>query len=633
MTRRSLCIILVASCAFVLVPRVHLRSETTVRNLEHRTSLAGQWKMVIGDDKKYSAPDYDDASWDTVTLPGSLMPGVMKKTDRPGGILWLRKTLYVGRDLAGKDLGLILGRISDADEVFFNGVKIGGLGEFPPAAHSMWNHPRCYLVYGPIIRAGADNVIAIRVSYYLYSEVLGTMAVTGVKDWDFYRILSRFLIIDFNYFAIAMGFTLLLISLFYFIRRPGSREFLYYLLQLLFGFFITLELCVYWNMYGSMLARFKFLALAWAGVNVTHPIFLHRIYNLHRKKMELTLWLYLAVVVIVTLFIIDDMLLRVGGLGMIAITQCIGPYSISCSITALARRHPYAKLLGIFGIIVVLGAMHDGFLYFLKFAGIDPNFVPAPLQLMLFPYAALGFYIGTALILVARFAGIMKRVEDLNVNLENKVEERTNQLKEMADELEKKNRVLAEVALRDSLTGLYNHAAFHERLVEILNEAKRHRFPLCVVMIDVDNFKTFNDTYGHQVGDEILLKMSEVFKSGSRVNETGSGLPGEAQPPVAQVVRTYDLVGRYGGDEFILALPHCGEADVSVVSERMRGGIEAIRVDRHPELKITGSFGISILDENAGCDDAKELIALADKALYNAKSGGKNRIFILKYKQ
>ena len=223
------------------------------------------------------------------------------------------------------------------------------------------------------MRYGADNVIAVRVSYYMFGEVLGTMALANMKEWKSGRDMEKFLLIDLCYFVIGMGLTLLFISFFFFIRRPSSQEYLFYCLQLLCGLVMVLELCTYWDLYGSLLNRFKILGIGWAAVNVVYPIFLHRIYDLKRKKIEVALWVYLALVAVIALFFVDTANLRVSGILMIVVTFLIGPYNISCHISALRRQHPYAKPFSFFGIFIVIAAIHDGVLYLMKFIGTDLN--------------------------------------------------------------------------------------------------------------------------------------------------------------------------------------------------------------------------------------------------------------------
>jgi AraC-like DNA-binding protein len=389
-----------------------------VKSLDTRTNLDGPWKIHLGDDQKYAAAEFNDASWETVRLPGSFMSLVYEKTGSTKGILWLRKTIFVSPGLPRKDIGLIMGRIANADEVYFNGEKIGGMGEFPPNEHSMWNHPRHYEVPKTLIRFGGANVIAVRISYFIYGEVLGTLALTNLDDWKSDSNVSNFFFITLCYIVIAMGFILFTIFFFFYTRRRESQEYLYYVLQLLCGLVIILDLCTYLNLYGTVLYRFKILGIAWAAVNTVHPIFLHRIYDLKRRKIELLFWLNLVVVFFMAVFFTDEQWLRLHGLLMIGTTAQIGWYNLSCHISALYKKRPYAKLFSIFGIIVIIGAIHDGFVYFIKFAFLDANILGPFFQYMIFYITALAIYMGTSLVLVTRFVRAIDEAEDLNTSLE-----------------------------------------------------------------------------------------------------------------------------------------------------------------------------------------------------------------------
>jgi AraC-like DNA-binding protein len=403
-----------AVCAYAGEPDVPLQ----IKSLDVQTALDGPWKIQPGDDQKYAAAEYNDTLWDTVRVPGSFMSFVHKKTGRVKGILWLRKTVYFNPNLPHKDIGLIMGRIANADEVYFNGEKIGGMGEFSPKEHSMWNHPRHYLVPKALIRYGQANVIAVRLSYFIYGEILGTIALTNLEDWKSDRNISNFFFITLCYIVIAMGFALFIIFFFFYIRRRESQEYLFYVLQLMCGLAIILDLCTYWNIYGTILYRFKVIGIAWAAVNTMHPIFLHRIYDLKRRKIEIVLWMHLAIILFMAVIFTNEQWLRVHGLLMIATTTQIGWYNLSCHISALYKRRPYAKLFSIFGIIVVIGAIHDGFVYFIKFAFLDANILGPFFQYMIFYITTFAIYLGTSLVLVTRFARMIDEVEDLNTSLE-----------------------------------------------------------------------------------------------------------------------------------------------------------------------------------------------------------------------
>ncbi len=397
-----------------------LSAETNKKAFADHHSLAGEWRITMEDRREFSSPGWDDSQWDRIPLPGSFAGYALKKTGKPYSVVWLRKEVVLPEGMRGVEaMGLILGRIANADETYFNGERIGGMGGFPPDEKSLWNHPRHYLVPGCLIRPGGRNVIAIRVSHYVFGEVLGTLALTGLGEWERDRVFQNLLRIQSGYIIIAMGVPFFIIFLVFFITRR-EEEYLYYCLQLFFGFFIILELCSYWDLFGGSLMRLGVLGFSWAALNVAHPIFLHRIYRLQRPKTEILLWGYLV--------LMTGLLLSVRGrpgdivqaIMLILLTIGIGFYNLSCHFVALHKKSPYARIFSFFGVVVILGALHDGLVYLGKF--MDSNvilFGYSFRDIMIFPYAAAMLYTGTALVLVFRFMSLMDETEDLNSSLED----------------------------------------------------------------------------------------------------------------------------------------------------------------------------------------------------------------------
>jgi diguanylate cyclase (GGDEF)-like protein len=159
-------------------------------------------------------------------------------------------------------------------------------------------------------------------------------------------------------------------------------------------------------------------------------------------------------------------------------------------------------------------------------------------------------------------------------------------------------------AVTDELTGLSNHRRFQEALGSELERARRFDTGIGLVMLDVDNFKQVNDTYGHQVGDRVLQEVARVLRTESR----------EVDEPA-----------RYGGEELAVILPAADLEGAYGLAERVRAGIEAlaIPIEGSDPLGVTASFGVAALPESAS--DQGSLIAAADGALYAAKRAGKNR--------
>ncbi|MCU7930296.1 MAG: diguanylate cyclase [Candidatus Thiodiazotropha sp. (ex Codakia rugifera)] len=185
----------------------------------------------------------------------------------------------------------------------------------------------------------------------------------------------------------------------------------------------------------------------------------------------------------------------------------------------------------------------------------------------------------------------------LNEKLGKMVEERTA-------ELERSNRQLQALAIHDSLTMLLNHNAILDLLRVAVRTANRYRQPLCIAMMDIDHFKQINDEYGHQIGDQVLVKLSETLNSSLRAS---------------------DSAGRYGGEEFLLVLPHTSvESSVELV-ERMRNRIREIEFEALSGREITVSMGLMVYDGNQPIAP-DSLLKSADFALYQAKQKGRDRV-------
>lgn len=168
---------------------------------------------------------------------------------------------------------------------------------------------------------------------------------------------------------------------------------------------------------------------------------------------------------------------------------------------------------------------------------------------------------------------------------------------------------LRDQATRDGLTGLPNHRTLQDTLSNMLEESNRKRTPLGVVLLDIDNFKRVNDTYGHPTGDEAL-------KAIGRVLEHGIGAMG--------------MAGRFGGEEFVLLVPDLDVNAVARIADRLREDITKIEIplETGGTLKITSSFGVANVDQNPGAITSTELLHQADVGMYNAKRTGKNRVVI-----
>lgn len=177
---------------------------------------------------------------------------------------------------------------------------------------------------------------------------------------------------------------------------------------------------------------------------------------------------------------------------------------------------------------------------------------------------------------------------------------RNDQLREQQEQLRIANEQLKALATTDGLTGLKNHRTFKERLAEEFERATRYHLPLSLMLLDVDHFKSFNDTHGHPAGDEVLKHVAKHL---------------------TETTRSTDFVARYGGEEFVVLLPFTHQVAAMALAERTRAAIEHARWDLRA---VTASFGVATL--NAETNSGAMLVEFADNALYRSKETGRNRV-------
>lgn len=198
---------------------------------------------------------------------------------------------------------------------------------------------------------------------------------------------------------------------------------------------------------------------------------------------------------------------------------------------------------------------------------------------------------------------------------QDELEHQARELERHNGELRLLNELLEQRATTDGLTGLKNHSAFRRELEQMAERAVHTHSPLSIILLDVDHFKQYNDTYGHPGGDEVLKQVARLLQDGSRAA---------------------DVAARYGGEEFIVLLPETDAAAAGKVAEGLRHALAAYAWPARP---VTASFGVASLAPHtseraeagrlsglSGLPDISELIDRADRALYHSKRQGRNRV-------
>jgi diguanylate cyclase len=195
-----------------------------------------------------------------------------------------------------------------------------------------------------------------------------------------------------------------------------------------------------------------------------------------------------------------------------------------------------------------------------------------------------------------------RRMQDANHQLEQKLEASRDDLTQLQRDLENVRRE----AMLDPLTKIFNRKSFDDGLYRACAEARANGEPLCLMLLDIDNFKSFNDTWGHQTGDQVLRLVAMTMKSN---------------------IKGRDIAARYGGEEFATILPETDLEGALIVADNIRKAIQAkelLKRSTNEKLgRITASFGVAEFRE---ADTPMSLIERADRCLYAAKHAGRNRV-------
>lgn len=160
---------------------------------------------------------------------------------------------------------------------------------------------------------------------------------------------------------------------------------------------------------------------------------------------------------------------------------------------------------------------------------------------------------------------------------------------------------LKEMAIIDALTGLHNRRWFDERLASEIKISKRYKKHFSVIILDIDNFKAINDSFGHQAGDAVLIEVASIINVSCRKS---------------------DFTARWGGEEFIVLLPFSARDDAINCAEKIRGNMEK-HIFKH-EIEVTASFGVAQYNSEYKWNET--VLRKADAALYRAKKSGRNRV-------
>jgi diguanylate cyclase (GGDEF)-like protein len=526
-------------------------------------ALDGPWRFRQGDDVAWAHPGLDDRSWRTITVPGPWD----EQIGEYDGFGWYRRTVVLAAGMAGAPVGIRFGTVGDAFELYWNGVKVAGAGRLPPDFVEGVT-PILFLVPDSVLARAADgrHVVAVRVyNDYAYG---GLMMPVRVGRYDVLAAQGspRAVVVGgLVSFFLAIG----IYHMAFWFRRRRARE------NLLFAA-VCLCISVFGATYAEAVQRvvmpvmnpYRVGLLALLAGGPAYVALVNRLFGLRggrrTRLVNLAFALAFAIALVLPLRLLAEFNRWIDGLLVVGLLLTIAR-AWKAARPSDTPATPHARTL-----LVGTAAFSAALSYDL----LSEYFAFIPVARIL-PGVGGVFWIGFLVFLVAVGTATAGQW------------------------------ALTEVAaLVDPLTELSRRHVLEDALRRETGRLRRAGGSLALVMVDLDHFKRINDTHGHRVGDQVLARVGRLLRSSAR---------------------NLDLPARFGGEEFAVLLYDTQLDGALSFAERFRANLREMRVpvEGRAAVEVTASLGVAV-----GSDlvDPDALIEAADRALYRAKSEGRDRL-------
>jgi diguanylate cyclase (GGDEF)-like protein len=548
---------------FLLALLLFAAAPAAAQTAADSVALDGPWRFRQGDDAAWAQPGLNDAAWRTISVPTQWEAEIGDYD----GFAWYRREVALPAGMAGAPVGIRFGTVGDAFELYWNGVKVDGAGRMPPDFVEGVT-PILFLVPDSVLARAVDgrHLVAVRVyNDYAYGGLMMPVRV-GRYDVLAARGSPRAVVIGgLVSFFLAIG----IYHLAFWFRRRRARE------NLLFS-----AVCLCISLYGATYAeaverlvmpvmnpyRVGLLALLAGGP--AYVALVNRLFGLRggrrTRLVNLAFALVFAVALVLPLRLLAQFNQWIDGALVVGLLLTIAR-AWKAARPSETPATPHARTL-----LVGTAAFSAALAYDLLseyFA-----FIPVP---RILPGVGGVFWIGFLVFLVAVGTATAGQW------------------------------ALTEVAaLVDPLTELSRRHVLEDALRREAGRLKRTGGSLALVMVDLDHFKRINDTHGHRVGDQVLARVGRLLRSSAR---------------------NLDLPARFGGEEFAVLLYDTEMEGALSFAERFRGNLREMQVpvEGRAAVEVTASMGVAV-----GSDlvDPEALIEAADRALYRAKSEGRDRL-------
>ncbi|MGD0737874.1 MAG: diguanylate cyclase [Terracidiphilus sp.] len=581
-------------------------------------ALSGPWQFHPGDDPAWASPTFNSSDWEQLSAS---QPWGRQGHAHLTGFAWYRCSITVAQDSGvPQQLSLLISKIRDPYEIYWNGSLIGNNGKMPPLPVWYISQPMQTFSLGQV----QQGLLAVRVwKAPLLSDDSGERGgfdtapligspeaiATAKAASDYQWLRSRQLQFGANLLCAVIA----LLGFLLWLRTPDRRV-------------------LFWTA-GFAIVQPAILLLVNAhmgwpyplAMGVSQPLDAMQDVSLwflllwllplrdNRGLCRLTrilAWIYTVIatldgilVVIVwtprwTGFVqVSDAVLTLFSVLLEAFPLVLVGSAVGY---ALFRRRQFDSARWLVAIVAFLDEMTLVF----------TNIIKQGRQFTAWPLAekidSPLFYIDGNGISLTTLAGslLLAAIVYAVYNSVREDQRRQDTLEREKRELLNQSNRMRHQAEHDGLTGLLNHSKIVQRLGEEMNRSHRQGTQLSVILVDIDHFKKINDSFGHLAGDLVLKQISVIFM---------------------RHLRPYDSVGRYGGEEFLLILPNCGIDNALIRAEHLRLAVQSARtMDGETMLQVTASFGV--VSAFPAHYETEAVIRAVDAALYRAKSAGRNRV-------
>jgi diguanylate cyclase (GGDEF)-like protein len=581
-----------ASVLFLLLTLLYSATtsaaEFYVESLEEPLVASGVWRFHPGDNMAWADPKLKHGRWDNILSPRDWR---RQGYEDYSGMAWYRATFQFdltqpGMPEALDQLGISLGKIHSAYEFYAGGKLLGGAGKLPPNPEIVHDRMRIFAIPRSLIDDEGSLTVAVRV---WRDDVLGRASTSGMyegpvrvgKIFDLTRqiylgeVVTLMLIICYAVFGIY--------HLYLYSRNRRSKDFFWFGLTTL----LVAVYCLEVSQWRHVIDGFS--------------------YEVNKKIEYVTIYLLPAVGLQLVWSLLEHRPTRLqrsyqlGFLAVALLVLLVPGQSIHTHTLFYWQMYVLPGLLGLL-VHVIWEAGHGNIEARTMLLG-WALFVAAAVNDILVAQGTLQnprmLHLGFAAVLITMAISLANRFSRMYNHLESEVEKRTQELVET-------NAKLVDAARLDILTNLLNRRGFAEKIEAEIARVARTRRGFVMMMVDVDHFKDFNDQHGHACGDHVLRETANVLK---------------------EQLRDVDTIARWGGEEFIFLLPETMLDGGAILAEKLRAAVERQRFEYQANivLSLTITIGVAQYEDGMSFDNC---LARADRALYEGKQAGRNRVVI-----